>query len=194
MFKSHILKSHLLNVAKKVGFYLTDWMVLKQKSFLQDLIQLYFCFFCQIIVVPHHPVVGPFFDILTPWLVQLFVRARIPYALFFYFIASLLAETHSSISAGTYFCTYWIIGFIVVSLRSSIEWENPFPWWVFFMVSELWVMVAEAFVFSTRVEWSLFWSWNYFLVEIIRILASTALGIYFVGCYSASAEKRRASL
>src|SRR5690349_2126210 len=71
-----------------------------------------------------------FLDLMTPWLVTIFVAAPPWYAALFGLLGSLILETHSAAPSGMYFCAYWVICVVLRLTRSTLSWRHAFPWMV----------------------------------------------------------------
>ncbi len=119
-------------------------------------------------------------DLITPWLMILFVfRAPLRVCLVAVF-AILLLETHSAIPRGLYFCLYWMLGVFTFAIRHHISWKSPLPWFSVLALGQVFVVVLENLTFWTQ-NFVLPVLWYESLFKIIfHIFLSCCFGLFLV--------------
>jgi hypothetical protein len=116
------------------------------------------------------------FDLITPWLVIIFVVSSPLHATFFWFFASALLETSSLAPKGMYFCAYWIVLSVLLLTRKTLSWKLVAPWLVTFFFSAFWINFFETtLVFVTQDAKQL--DFEYFFRQFIEVFVTCALGM-----------------
>lgn len=113
-----------------------------------------------------------FVDLLTPWMLIVFVF-RAPWRMFLLAsFAVLLLETHSGLPSGLYICLYWILGVTLYYARHNISWASFLPWGAVFLLSQVLMMGLEGVSY---------WTQNY---SSFRYIASSFSHNFFNGLLS----------
>lgn len=129
-----------------------------------------------------------YLDFVTPWLTYHFITMRTGSAMLQGIIGSLALELHGSAPAGLYLCAYWVMGLVIISIRQHISWRNPAPWISVMMISQLWIILFELFVYLIKVA-----SLEYFNSDILlTILCRLLFTFMFVLMLSGSPPGRSA--
>jgi hypothetical protein len=109
-----------------------------------------------------------FIDLLTPWLVMVFVF-RAPWRMFTVAAgAVLLLETHSGFPRGLFACLYWILGVFLFYVRHHISWASFLPWALVFSLSQVLVVGLKSVSY---------WTLNFNSTFLIQSLLSNLVGI-----------------
>ena len=122
-------------------------------------------------------------ELLTPWLVAIFVMQTLGKSLVLLILGSLLLETHSAAPAGLYFCAYWMIAVAILLTRHNLSWRHRFPWLIVFTLAGSFIVLFESFLLyvtagSARLD-------NiHFGVGLARIASTVLFGMTF--CRSAA--------
>lgn len=85
-------------------------------------------------------------DLVTPWLAISFVRQRAPQATVLALVAGFTLETHSSLPAGLYLTSYWIMANVIIQVRPALSWRHRVPWLATFTLAEVWIIAFATFV------------------------------------------------
>lgn len=133
--------------------------------FVPDSLSLLFIVSLQTLIIPS--VTGvQYIDLVTPWLVYNFIVLGTTTAMVQGFIGAIALEGHGSSPAGLYLCSYWIMGLCIIMVKKHISWRNLMPWITTLMVSQLWILLFETFVFLVKTS-----SFEFFnLSSVSRIL------------------------
>jgi hypothetical protein len=115
-------------------------------------------------------------DVMTPWLITVFVVEKLPRAALIGFIGSIILETHSTTPAGMYLCSYWVMLCVLQLTRATLSWRHLFPWVVTFLLGEIWVIGFETFVGAVY-ESGYQFDWKFFSAKLARVLASMLIGL-----------------
>lgn len=138
----------------------------------------------------HHTVLPSVFgsfllvDLMTPWLVITFVVESLPRAAFIGLFGALIVETHSTTPGGLYICAYWVLAVALHVARGALSWRHVLPWVVAFAVSELWIIAFEALVIGINTG-RLTLTTDWFVLEALRLLVATAIGLTLAWRYAA---------
>ena len=121
-----------------------------------------------------------FIDLLTPWLVIVFVF-RNPLRIFTLgFFAVLFLETHSGLPRGLFACLYWVLGVSLYYIRHHISWASFLPWGVVFCVCQLLVLVLEFLAYWTQNFSPLSFISGSFFLSLFNSLLSCAFGLFII--------------
>ncbi len=116
-----------------------------------------------------------FVDLITPWLMIVFVFRSPLKILSVSALAILLLETHSGFPRGLLACLYWMMGVCVYSLRHHISWASFLPWIAVFFLSQVLVNSLEAVAFWTQN----FSPFSFFSFSFLSILVNGMLSCFF---------------
>lgn len=141
-----------------------------------DILYILFITSLQVSIIPS---LLPFFavDLLTPWLVFNFIALGTSHGFILAILSSMALESHSTISAGIYFCTYGIIGTIICMVKKHISWQNFMPWSTTFLLSQFWVILFETIVFLVKTGNALFFNLSYGMNALFRMLSTFVFGL-----------------
>ncbi|NRA44888.1 MAG: hypothetical protein HRU09_08035 [Oligoflexales bacterium] len=117
-------------------------------------------------------------DLLTPWLVFLFIGLGTGQAMLLALLGAIALENHGTFPAGLYFCSYWIMGTLISLLKKHISWRNTLPWIATFTISQLWIVLFETFVFLVKTSNLLFLDLKYGTGVFIRMLTAFVIGVF----------------
>jgi hypothetical protein len=115
-------------------------------------------------------------DLMTPWLVTVFVLETLPRAALLALFGALIVETHTAAPAGLYIVAYWVILVALYLTRGTLSWRHAFPWVVTFLLSQAWVIGFETFVLSVSSGGFPF-GIKYVVSQVARLLISVPLGL-----------------
>ncbi len=115
-------------------------------------------------------------DVMTPWLVTVFVVEKLPRAALIGLVGSIILETHSSTPAGMYVCAYWVMLCVLQLTRATLSWRHIFPWVVTYLVTEIWVIGFETFVGAVY-ESGYQFDWKFLSGQIARVVAAMLIGL-----------------
>lgn len=119
-------------------------------------------------------------DMITPWLIILFVFRAPSRVLLVATVAAFLLETHSAIPRGMYFCLYWMLGVFTFAIRHHISWKSPLPWLSVLGLGQVFVVILENLTFWTQnFVLPVLWYESLFKI-ILHILLSCCFGIFLV--------------
>lgn len=117
-------------------------------------------------------------DLLTPWLVFLFIGLSTGPAMILALLGAIALENHGTVPAGLYFCSYWIMGTLISLFKKNISWRNTLPWIATFGISQLWIVLFETFVFLVKTSNLLFLDLKYGAGAFIRMLTALFIGLF----------------
>ena len=114
-------------------------------------------------------------DLITPWLVIHFVVQRPFPATILAMISAFTLESHSAVPSGIYLCIYWIMGNVIMQVRTNLSWRHNIPWLAAFALAELWVILFETFVlvFTAGINMLTF---TYLGAQLTRMISGVAFG------------------
>lgn len=115
-------------------------------------------------------------DIVTPWLLAVFIFAPLPRMLPLCLIASLAIEQRTMAPIGLYAAAYWSAACTLYVCRNAFSWRHQTPWLVSTLAASLWIVVFEILViFASSNPWRL--DLEFFAVTLLRIGLSIGFGI-----------------
>ncbi len=115
-------------------------------------------------------------DVMTPWLVTVFVVEKLPRAAFIGLVGSIVLETQSSTTAGMYVCAYWVTLCVLQLTRATLSWRHIFPWVVTYLLSAIWVIGFETFVGAVY-ESGYQFDAKFLTAQFARVLAAMLIGL-----------------
>ena len=121
-----------------------------------------------------------FIDLLTPWLLILFVFRSPARVLVVALFAILLLETHSGLPRGLFLCFYWILGVSIYFVRHHISWSSPLPWVTVLLLSQVMMAALETLSYWTQNLSPVFFSHTSVLSLILNSALSCIVGLYIV--------------
>jgi hypothetical protein len=119
-------------------------------------------------------------DLLTPWLVVLFVHHPPVRSFFLCLLAALILETQAAIPFGLYFCAYGGLGSILYLTRGHISWQNVLPWVVIFPLAEIWIISFEILECLSKVGETEFFTMDFFVFQLLRIAFTLGFGFFIM--------------
>ena len=134
----------------------------------------------------------PDFDLLTLWLIFIFVKVNLSKGIFFAFIGALALESHGTYPSGFYVCSYWLMVILVNLIKNHISWRNLLPWHVVLIVSQAWLILFEVFVFSVKTETIMVFDSSYALGVFARLSIAVLSGIIAAKLIIANTEEHPA--
>ncbi len=121
-----------------------------------------------------------FIDLLTPWLVILFVFRSPAHVFLIATAAVLLLETHAGLPRGLLVCFYWSLGIGIHFIRQQISWSSPLPWISVLLLSQAGLAVLETLSYWTQNFSTIYFSHISFVSLIVNRLISCMVGLYIV--------------
>lgn len=124
---------------------------------------------------------GEFFlDLITPWILIVFVL-RSPLRMFTLgLFTAFLMETHSALPRGLFLCLYWVLGVTLYYVRHHISWASFLPWSVLFFISQIFIVVFEGISYWTQNYSSFSLLTSIFGVNFLSGLLSCFLGVFII--------------
>lgn len=145
--------------------------------FISDTLSLLFIVSLQTLIIPS--VTGiQYIDLVTPWLVYNFIVLGTTKAMLQGFIGAMALEGHGSSPAGLYLCSYWIMGLCIIMVKKHISWRNLMPWITTLMVSQLWILLFEIFVYLVKTSSFEFFNFSSVTRILVRLLFT--FGMVFI--------------
>lgn len=120
-----------------------------------------------------------YIDILTPWMVYIFVKQTGERSLVLALVAAFMLETYTLAPMGLYFCLYPLILAILVTIREPLSWRHGTPWAVTLAVTLAAVAISEVLVQAIALG-TLAWPVTTYLSILARILLSWVAGMVIV--------------
>lgn len=121
-----------------------------------------------------------FIDLLTPWLLIIFVFRPAWRMLLLAALSILLLETHSGLPGGIFVCFYWVLGVGLYFSRHNISWASFLPWGVLFFVSQVFLIVLESISFWILNYSSLFYLGASFSHNLLNGFLSCFFGLFII--------------
>ena len=108
-------------------------------------------------------------DLMTSWLAVCVIAMSPPRGLIMAAVGAIGIELHTTVPAGFYVCSYWIMGTLIIAVKPHISWRNILPWMTIFCASQLFMILFENMVYLVKVgNFSYFDLW-YFANLVVRI-------------------------
>lgn len=121
-----------------------------------------------------------YFDLVTPWLIIIFVYDHSWRAVLLSILAAVTIETQGAIPFGLYMCAYWVLGTLLFFVRSHISWQNFFPWLVVIICSQIWIIGVEELEGFLKVGFFSSLAPEIFFYQWTRIILATLIGIFMI--------------
>lgn len=121
-----------------------------------------------------------YIDLLTPWMIFIFVNASPWKILVLSAFAAFGLETHLSVPAGLYFCAYLVFAMIVIVIRNHLSWRRLVSWLTMFSLFSLWVMGLETFFSLLKVQDTEHYEPLYFAFLIPRFVVAVGFGLFML--------------
>lgn len=149
-------------------------------SLLLDILYIFELVLIQDFVIPQFTGQWLFIDLLTPWLIILFVFKPFWRIALLGALTSFLLETHSGVSKGLFFCAYWVLASTLFYIRHNISWVNLLPWAATFLIAQSVLITFEGISYWTH-NLSLFsFVAQVFFPKVLSGLMSVIFGLFMV--------------
>lgn len=136
--------------------------------------------FLQCFIVPSFLGGHVFVDLLTPWLVVMFVHQPPIRSFILALFVALILETQAAIPLGLYFCAYSGLSSFLYLTRGHISWQNVLPWVVIFPLAELWIIGFEILDGVSKLGSLDFFNMQFLFYQILRIFFTLGFGFFIM--------------
>lgn len=120
-----------------------------------------------------------YIDLLTPWLIYIFVKQTADRAWLLALVASLMIETYTLAPVGIYFCLYSLILTIIVAVREPLSWRHGTPWAVTIGLALAGIAIFETLIKGITLG-TLAWPVTTYLAILARTIISWLVGMVLV--------------
>jgi hypothetical protein len=145
-----------------------------------DFLYLVELLFLQDFILPQIFAQKVFVDLITPWILIVFVF-RTSWKMFVLAaFAAFLLETHSGAPLGLFACMYWILGILLSYVRHHISWVSFLPWVVIFFISQVFVISFEGMAYWVQNFAPLSFLINAFFPKFLGLALSCVFGLFLI--------------
>ncbi len=116
------------------------------------------------------------FDLLTPWLVLVYISQPYFRAIMLGFLICITKEAHFIVPAGYFFVPYIMIGCLVFLVREHLSWEKNTSWVFMILIGQ--IIMTSLHITINPINDSV--SLTYYTSQVLQFISSIALGFIII--------------